>query len=203
MPCGFGHSSGARPGVMETIGKPETLSVTNITQPPHVALYQIQLPGQKSDKTRSFHPDRFFRKSLRRDSVQERSVKAGPRDAAEVDEIMNAADFLSGIDWSIICFGGATYRSIFFKIIIFFWPLLITQNSLNAKTYFEGSDTIISGNFDMSGWYLKSKAQKWRYLTIPPKWLSWDGIESSRDWPKCWLAPTGPTDSSVFRMINA
>lgn len=82
---------------METIGKPETLSVTNITQPPHVALYQIQLPGQKSDKTRSFHPDRFFRKSLRRDSVQERSVKAGPRDA-EVDEIMNAADFLSGID---------------------------------------------------------------------------------------------------------
>ena len=48
---------------------------TNITQPPHVALYQIQLPGQKSDKTRSFHSHRFFRKSLRGDSVQERSVK--------------------------------------------------------------------------------------------------------------------------------
>ena len=40
---------------------------TNITQPPHVALYQIQLPGQKSDKTRSFHSHRFFRKSLRGD----------------------------------------------------------------------------------------------------------------------------------------
>jgi len=48
---------------------------TNITQPPHVALYQIQLPGQKSDKTRSFHSHRFFRKSLRGDSVQEKSVK--------------------------------------------------------------------------------------------------------------------------------
>ena len=67
-------------------------------QSPHVALYQTQLPGQKSEKTRSFHSDRFFRKSLRGDSVQERSVKAGPREAAEADEIMNAADFLSGID---------------------------------------------------------------------------------------------------------
>lgn len=106
---------------------------TDITQPPHVALYQIQLPGQKSDKTRSFHSRSIFQKKSPRGFG---SGKVG--EAAEVDEKMNAADFLSGVDWSIICFI-----------------------------------------------------------------LSCDGIKSSRDWPKCWTAPTGPTDSPVFRMINA
>lgn len=89
LSAGFGHSSGARPGFF-------------FTQPPHVTLYQAQLPGQKSDK-RSFHSDRFFRKSLRGKvgdvGINSSNItKAGSREAAQVDEIMNATDFLSGAD---------------------------------------------------------------------------------------------------------
>ena len=62
---------------------------TNITEPPHVALYQIQLPGQKSDKNAQLpFPSIFQKKSPRGFG----SGKVG--EAAEVDEKMNAAKWI-------------------------------------------------------------------------------------------------------------